>query len=287
MTLSRRPSAVLGWGARALAGAGVPCAVADARLLLCHTLDVEPGALVGAPDLDGDQVATYRRLVARRREGEPAQYLTGRAWFRHEELAVGPGVFIPRPETELVAQAAVDEARQVVSRRGSAVVVDLCTGSGAIALAVAHEVPEATVHAVELDPVACDWARRNLSGTGVVVHHGDACSLEVVPAGSCDVVVTNPPYLRSVDAPRLDPGVVGREPAMALFAGPEGLDVIEPLVRHAEGLLADGGLMVVEHDESHQDQVMALFGAQWTQVRGHDDLAGRPRHVTARRRVRQ
>src|SRR5690606_16899961 len=180
-------------------------------------------------------------LVERRAAREPLQHLVGSAGFRGIELLVGPGVFVPRPETEQVAGAAIDAAERVVRERGRAVVVDLCTGSGAIALAVAAEVPAARVHAVELDTAALGWARRNLEASPdrdrVGVLRGDARTALVELDGTVDVVVANPPYIPP-DAEPVDPEVRDHDPAVALYGlGPDGLEVPRGIVRAAARLL--------------------------------------------------
>ena len=156
-----------------LAAAGVPSPAADAAALLAHLLGTTRGRLPGHPPVPAPAIEAYAALVARRADRVPLQHLTGTAGFRYVELAVGPGVFVPRPETELLAGWAVDRAGERVAAGGRPVVVDLCTGSGAIALAVATEVPAARVHAVELDEQAHRWAERNLLGSGVDLRLGD------------------------------------------------------------------------------------------------------------------
>ena len=171
--------------------AGVASPERDADELLAHVLGTTLGRLPLVEAIaDADAVA-YDALVARRAAREPLQHLLGTAAFRHVELAVGPGVFVPRPETELLAGWAVEQAAPLERP----VVVDLCTGSGAIARAVADEVPHARVHAVELDDAAHRWAVRNLAGTGVDLRQGDMADAFDELAGTVDVVVCNPPYI--------------------------------------------------------------------------------------------
>ena len=265
-----------------LAAAGVPSARADAEALAAHLLGVGRGevaaaALRGAPAPQG-----YAELVARRAQRVPLQHLTGRAGFRTVELAVGPGVFVPRPETEVTAGLAVAEAQRVAASGRTPVVVDLCTGSGAIALAVATEVPGARVHAVELSPDAAAWAARNLAGSGVELVVGDAADALPALDGGVDVVVSNPPYVPPGAVPR-EVEVREHDPALALYGGgPDGLDVPRAVVASAARLLRPGGLVAVEHAEVQQPALLALLsGPGWTAAQGHADLGGRPRCTTA------
>ncbi|MDF2848034.1 MAG: prmC [Oerskovia sp.] len=239
-----------------------------------------------------DVLDELARLLDARAERVPLQHLVGTAPFRHLDLLVGPGVFVPRPETEQVAQVAIDEVLGVVARGAEApLVVDLCTGSGAIALAVATEVPGARVHAVELDRDAHAWAERNVIRTreasGAVVHlvRGDARTALAELDGSCDVVVSNPPYVPPDAVPR-DPEVALHDPQVALYGlGEDGLEVPRGVTRAAARLLAPGGLYVMEHAEvqarSARDMVAAVGGFE--DIRTADDLTGRPRMVVARR----
>jgi release factor glutamine methyltransferase len=267
-----------------LAGAGVPNAHVDAEILAAFVLGVDRGrqvALGWPAQWPPGKAAEFQRLVRHRVAREPLQYLLGTAPFRHLELQVGPGVFIPRPETELVAGEAIDELGR---RRGRGLVVDLGTGSGAIALSIAQECPAATVHAVERDSAALAWAQRNQVALGlpVAMHHGDIAEVTAVLPdllGQVDVVVCNPPYLP--EGLTLEAEVADHDPAGALWGGPDGLSAMR-LVEHAgRELLAAGGLLVIEHDASHQDGVLALLN-RWDDPVGHRDLAGRDRYVTAR-----
>ena len=196
-------------------------------------------------------------------------------------------MFIPRLETELVAEQAIQEARRLVMSGACPSVVDLCAGTGAIALAVASEVPGCRVSAVELDDAAVVWTRRNVCGSGVEVLVGDA--LRVPDDGRrFDVVVTNPPYLRRIDAPSIPDDVTGHEPDFALFSGDDGLDLPLRLIERAAELLVPGGLFIMEHDDTQREELMAALATSylWEQIEDHDDLAGRPRFVTARRRCK-
>nr|WP_239073336.1 peptide chain release factor N(5)-glutamine methyltransferase [Sediminihabitans luteus] len=288
-----------------LAAAGVPTPRVDAELLVAHAVGVDRGAVQhaallgrtvdelagpGEGDAARDRIAT---LAARRAAREPLQHLTGRAPFRHLELAVGPGVFVPRPETEEVARHAIEETAAVVAREGAAVVVDLCTGSGAIALAVATEVPGAVVHAVELDRAAHAWAARNVADVardaGAPVHliRGDARTALGELDGGCDVVVSNPPYVPPDAVPR-DPEVAEHDPAVALYGlGADGLEVPRGVARAAARLLRPGGLFVMEHAEVQAEAARAMVeAAGFADVRTVQDLTGRDRATLARRILR-
>lgn len=283
-------SAALRAGAARLAAVGVASARGDVELLAAHLLGTDrSGVQVAA--LRGDaEPSGLAALVERRAAREPLQHIVGRAPFRSIELAVGPGVFVPRPETEQVAQAAIDEATTVAGARagGATVVVDLCTGSGALALAVATEVDGVEVHAVELDAAAHAWAARNLaeSPAGARVHlvRGDARTALRDLDGTVDVVVSNPPYIPP-DAVPVDPEVHA-DPAVALYGlGPDGLAVPRGVVAAAARLLRPGGLLVMEHADVQGEAVRALVRATraFADVSTRRDLAGKDRMVVARR----
>lgn len=280
-----------------LADAGVPSPRVDAELLCAHAAGADRSAVTTASllgrtlaDLGPDVADAFARLVAARAERRPLQHLTGRAPFRHLDLEVGPGVFVPRPETEDVAQVAIDEAARVVAERGDALVVDLCTGSAAIALAVATEVPGAEVRAVELDADAHAWAARNVArveaetGARVGLVRGDARTALRHLDGTVDVVVSNPPYVPSDAVPR-DPEVARHDPAVALYGlGADGLEVPRGVTAAAVRLLRPGGLYVMEHAEVQAAAARAMAeAAGLVDVRTAPDLTGRPRTVVARR----
>lgn len=269
----------LGWAARTLAGAGIASPRADAALLLAHVLGVPRGRLLVAGDLTAEQGARLADLVAARARRVPVQHLTGTAGFRHLDLAVGPGVFIPRPETE----ALVGWALSAAGPRPT--VVDLCSGSGAIALAVADELPGAAVYAVERSPAALAWLRRNASGTRVRIVEGDVTDPGVLAEldGRVDLVLCNPPYVP--DAAPVPPEVADHDPAEAVFGGPDGLAVIRGVVARAGALLRPGGALAIEHDDGQGRAVPRLLRAdgRFADVADHPDLAGRPRFATARR----
>jgi len=297
--------------ARRLAEGGVASPEYDAQELLAHVLGTSRARLVLVDEVAADRAEVYRELIGRRAAREPLQHLTGVAYFRHVELAVGPGVFVPRPETELLAGWAVDALRQVAAdsvaevrapapvlrcelaslegSRETPVVVDLCTGSGAIAKAIKDEVPAAEVHAVELSQEAHRWAERNLAGTGVALRQGDMGEAFADLEGRVDVVVCNPPYIPLEAWESVAVEARDHDPQLALFSGQDGLDAIRVLERRAARLLKPGGVVGFEHAdeqgvEAGRYSAPAVFTAtgRWSDVRDHQDLAGRPRFVTAR-----
>ena len=266
--------------------AGVPDPDVDAELLIGHVVGEGRGrvqALVAMDatieDADRDAVLA---LADRRATREPLQHITGRAPFRSLELAVGPGVFVPRPETEQVAQFAIDALRAVASPEP--IGVDLGTGSGAIALAMATEVPHARVIAVENSPEAYIWARRNVDESGVanarVVFVDLADALHELD-GTVDVVISNPPYIPADAIPR-DPEVRLFDPERALYGGADGLDVVRAVSRTAQRLLHPGGTLVIEHGELQGGEIRALLAADgWRAPATHRDFTTRDRATTA------
>jgi release factor glutamine methyltransferase len=268
-----------------LAAAGVPSPRHDAEALAAHVLGVDRRDLWRHDEMEPSVERCYDELAERRERREPLQHITGVAYFRHLAVAVGPGVFVPRPETEVVAGAAIDEARSIARHgRATPIVVDLGTGSGAIACSIADEVPTARVHAVELAEEALVWAKRNLEGSRVHLWAGDLATALPELDGTVDVVVSNPPYIPLNGVPR-DPEVRDHDPAPALYAGPDGLDVIRVVERVAARLLRSHGLVVVEHADEQGASAPQIFveSRHWTDIDDHHDLAGRPRFVTARR----
>jgi release factor glutamine methyltransferase len=284
-----RLTALIAEATGALKAAHVGSPRVDAELLAAHVLGIERGKLHTAPDPNRAQTAAYRRLIARRAAREPLQHLTGLAPFRYEQVHVGPGVFIPRPETEQLVMWGLSwlRAQNVAEPR----VADLCAGSGAIAVSLAGEKTGATVLAVERSPQAVPWLRRNseecakAAGSRVVVIEGDATDPAVLADvdGTVDLVLTNPPYVPEVAAANLPPEVTQYDPPEALFAGADGLAVIRPLIARIATLLRPGGAFAMEHDESHKHVVPALVTAdgRFERVECHHDLARRPRFTTA------
>jgi release factor glutamine methyltransferase len=264
--------------------AGVPEPRIDAELLLAHVLGVVRGraqalALMGA-SVPAPIAERYRDLVLRRGTREPLQHLTGVAGFRHIELLVGPGVFVPRPETEVL----VEHALLGLPDGGRA--VDLGTGSGAIALSIAHERPDAEVVAVERSPEAFAWAQRNREHVGAVnarIVAGDLADALPEADGTIDVVASNPPYVPDGMVPR-DPEVQRFDPPAALYGGEDGLDPMRAVVATARRLLKPGGLLAVEHGELQGAEVRALLDDDWRDAATHPDLTGRDRVTTARLR---
>ena len=272
-----------------LAAAGVPSPAVDAQLLAAHLLGVGRGEL--AAMLFGTTVAPpgYDALVARRAAREPLQHITGVAYFRHLELAVGPGVFVPRPETESVVQLAIDVLTQLSQERGdgaSTIAADLGTGSGAIAGALATEVPGCAVFAVELSEDAYPWAARNLAGTGVSLVRGDMRDAFGELDGTVDVVVSNPPYIPADAIPR-DLEVRLHDPHMALYGGgADGMEMPTAAAATAARLLHSGGYFVMEHAEVQAAQMLKLLedSGNFENVRTHTDLTGRDRATSGYRR---
>lgn len=266
-----------------LAAAGVESPDSDARILLENATGRSRAQLLIMDAVDDEAAQRYQEMIIRRAKREPLQHITGIAHFRHVSLQVGPGVFVPRPETELMAGWAIDRLREIRDR--PPIAVDLCTGSGAIARALADEVPGAELYAIELSEDAAGWAERNLSGTGVDLRTGDMATAFGELDGTVDVVVCNPPYIplaawESVQAEARD-----HDPELALFSGDDGLDAIRVLTGVAARLLRPGGWVGVEHAEVQAESVPALFAGygSYDQIRDHPDLTGRPRFTTARR----
>lgn len=272
-----------------LTEAGVDSAEHDARALAVSVLGLaRPSDLLLVDELDPQQSEQFSALVGRRAARVPLQHLVGSVGFRYLELEVGPGVFIPRPETESVVQWALDAVR--AQGWNDPLCVDLCTGSGTMALALANELPGAVVHAVELDEAALAWARRNAqnrvkAGDPEVYLHLDSVET-CLPGcdGTVDLVVSNPPYIPTLEAHISDPEVLEHDPALALWGGPDGLSVIRLVEQAARRLLKPGGLVVVEHDDSQGLSAPAVFtqAGGWAEVADHRDYADRDRFVTAR-----
>nr|WP_155841353.1 peptide chain release factor N(5)-glutamine methyltransferase [Agromyces luteolus] len=268
--------------------AGIADAEVDADLLMGHVLGLSRGEvharLVIGDMLSTTDAAALDLLVARRARREPLQHLTGRAAFRSLELAVGPGVFVPRPETELLAQLAIDALR--AAAEPEPIGVDLGSGSGAIALSMATEVPHARVRAVENSPEAFPWTRRNVdevAAPNLELVFGDLAEALPELAGHVAVVASNPPYIPDDAIPR-DPEVRLHDPEHALYGGPDGLDVVRVLSRRALVLLHPGGALMIEHGETQSAEIAAILKADgWHAVAHHRDLTGRDRVTTARR----
>ena len=284
---------------RRLDRAGVPTPRVDAELLLAHVLGVPRGRIFLSDPVDPADAVRFEALLVRRAARVPLQHLVGEAPFRHLVLEVGRGVFVPRPETEGVAELAI---RALTEHHEERLAVDLCTGSGALALALATEVPHSVVYAVELEDAAYGWARRNVeryadaiaaAGSRLELHHGDATTAHLGAlaslVGRVDVVVSNPPYIPDDAVPR-DPEVREYDPPRALYGGHDGLDVVRGLATAAAALLRPGGVVVIEHGDEQGESageagvphVLREHGA-FTDVVDLPDLGGRDRTTTARR----
>lgn len=276
-----------------LRAASVPSAAAEARWLVSHFLGTSPAGLAFAGPLSEDEIARIDDAVAQRQKRVPLQHIMGSAPFGDLDLEVGPGVFVPRPETEVMADFAVRTLRQWPA---PSVVVDACSGSGALALAVACHVA-ADVTAIEASAAALTWLRRNVDslrprwahrGSTVTVTAGDVGATgSWPPPGTVDLVVSNPPYIPDACVPR-EPEVRDHDPPMALFGGADGFDVVRPLVARAAEALRTGGLLLVEHSDEQggPDGLPGLLGHTgcFDDVVDHPDFAGRPRFTSAVRR---
>lgn len=266
--------------AERLRASGVPSPEWDARFMaayLTHTghMDIP----LHEEPMPGFDVA-YEALVARREHREPLQHVLGVAWFGSLELEVGPGVFIPRPETEVLAEWGVRQLRGM----DSPLVVDLCTGSGALAAYIAHEAPNARVYAVELSDAAFSYAQRNLADSGVTLIQGDVTDPEILAElnGSVDLLVTNPPYVPETDD--LEPEVYA-DPHEAVFSGTDGMTLIRQMVPTVSRLLKPRGRVGIEHDDTTSSLVQAALhdAGGFTAIKPLTDLTGTPRFVTALR----
>lgn len=265
--------------------AQVPSPRVDAELLAAHLLHGGPRAELQRALLMGErltpaQVAEYEVLVARRACREPLQHITGSAPFYRLELSVGPGVFVPRPETELL----VEEALKVLAARadtasGGLRIVDLCTGSGAIAAAIKSELPAAQVFAVELSEDAIPYARKNLEPLGVHLVQGDALTALTELVGTFDAVLSNPPYIPPANVPA-DPEAALHDPDMALYGGgADGMQMPAAIAARAYELLTPGGFFMMEHDDTQEEAVAELLACVgFERCYPVRDLNGRPRH---------
>jgi release factor glutamine methyltransferase len=271
-----------------LAEAGVESPRTDAELIAARLHGVARSELHLVPDAGFDP--RFWDDIARREAREPLQHITGIAYFRYLELAVGPGVFVPRQETEVMTGWAIDQLAAMDV--AEPVVADLGTGSGAIALSIAQEVPRARVHAVEADPLARQWAERNIAScaaasphmAGRVRLHAEDFAVAVTELdGLVDLVVSNPPYIPVGSS--VPPEVGEYDPATALWGGQDGLDSVRVVAATAGRLLRSGGLIAVEHGAQQGAAVYWVFAEEngWRETRDHSDLAGRDRFVTAAR----
>ncbi|MFZ1174788.1 MAG: peptide chain release factor N(5)-glutamine methyltransferase [Mycobacterium sp.] len=268
-----------------LAEAGIDSARGDAEQLAAHLAGTDRGRLALLESPGDDFLGRYRDVVAARSRRVPLQHLTGTAAFGPVMLDVGPGVFIPRPETEAILAWAT--AQRLGARP---VIVDLCTGSGALAVTLAYYWPEARIIGIDDSDVALEYARRNAQGTAVELARADVTELVSKPGmlpeldEGVDLIVANPPYVP--DDTAVEPEVAQHDPHHAVFGGPDGMAVIAPIVRLAGRWLCPGGLIAVEHDDTTSSATIELLEdtGLFDDVQARQDLAGRPRFVTARRR---
>lgn len=267
-----------------LSAAGVTSAKVDAELIACFCLDISRSdlqlMLATNQVFPTDSQERFELALARRVSREPLQHITGTAPFRHVELAVGPGVFTPRPETEQV----VDFALEKISAIANPLVVDLCSGSGAIAISLATEISGSNVYAVELSKDAYGYLVRNaisygLEETNLRNQDLQFCLPEL--DGQVDLVISNPPYIPN-DAVPIDLEVQRHEPSMSLYGGVDGLDVVRQISIRAMKLLKSGGLLVMEHADSQSSDIgKLLLGEGWLEIEARLDLAGKERMISA------
>jgi release factor glutamine methyltransferase len=273
---------------------GIASAEQEARQLLAYAAGVELARLPLLDAVEDAQAVYFRTLINKRALRVPLQHLTGRAHFRYLELEVGPGVFVPRPETEVMTGWAIEQLRPMVyavargESRRLPVVVELGTGSGAVAKSIATELTGTRVHAVELSEEAAAYAGRNLADTTVELHVQDMVGALPELDGTVDLVIANPPYIPLDAFESVVPEARDHDPLVALFSGPEGLEAIEVVATEAARLLRPSGLLCIEHADVQGEsapQILVQHGA-FVGVRDHSDLTGRPRFVTAVRRPR-
>lgn len=285
-------SALVREATRRLDDAGLPSAAAEARTLVSHVLGIDLGRLPLAGPVSPTQQEQTAELVRQRLDGQPLSHLLGMAWFRNVSLRVGPGVFTPRPETEVMTGWALDWLSiRIATGTANPVVVELGTGSGAIAAAISDERPAARVHAVELSEQALGYAAQNLSRSSVDLRHGDLATAFDDLDGTVDLVISNPPYIPLERWEEVAPEVRLHEPELALFSGADGLDAMHAVAATAYRLLRSagagraGGVVCAEHAELQHYSAPAVFTQHggFVDVADHHDLTGRPRFVTAER----
>jgi release factor glutamine methyltransferase len=265
----------------------------EARQLLAYAAGVELARLPLLDAVEDAQAAYFLSLINKRAHRVPLQHLTGRAHFRYLELEVGPGVFVPRPETEVMTGWAIEQLRPMVyavargESRHLPVVVELGTGSGAVAKAIATELTGTRVYAVEVSEEAAAYAVRNLADTTVELQVRDMVGALPELNGTVDLVISNPPYIPLEAFESVVPEVRDHDPLLALFAGQDGLDAIRVVVAEAARLLRPAGLICVEHADVQGESAQQILVQQrgFAGVRDHPDLAGRPRFVTGIRRA--
>ena len=284
--MSRDLSSLLAHGTQRLTEAGVPSPRHDAEALAAYVLGTTRGELPRLPIVSTEDEARIEAAIFRRSHREPLQHITGIAAFRHLELEVGPGVFVPRPETEVMAGAAIAELRHLIAEGHAAPrAVDLCTGSGAVAIAMATEAPGTLVTGVELAAEAAAYAERNGSMHGIEIRTGDIADAVDDLADTVQVVTANPPYIPLSAWESVDEEARIHDPELSLWSGHDGLDAIRLVAQVAARLAVDGGLVACEHADVQGESAPRVFAETglWHEVRDHPDLAGRSRFVTARR----
>jgi len=273
-------------GKEQLAAAGFP--EVEAEILLAHTLGISrmdlhnPLTVENALTAIGDMTVveeTFWKFLDRRCAHEPLQYLTGVAYFRHLEIKVGPGVLVPRPESELLVESVLTHMEKL---SGAVSVIDLGSGSGALALAIATEAPQTHVIAVEKSPDAIYWLKENVSFIDEKVRIVESDVSTALEGVKCDVVIANPPYVP--DSQELPKDVAEHEPAIALFGGADGMKTPRLFISAASRLLKAGGFLAIEHHEDQGPEIAGVLISDFTDILLHQDLTGRPRFTTAVRR---
>lgn len=273
----------LGQGKEQLRAAGIEAI--DAEHLMAYALGISRMDLHNPVILEdrlvnfGDLTIleeTFWKLLDARASHQPLQYLTGVSYFRHLEIQVGPGVLVPRPESELLVQAVLDHIKAATE---TVSVVDLGSGSGALALAISTENEKTRVIAVEKDPAAIEWLKKNVARINEQVRIVESDVVDALEGVKCDVVIANPPYVP--DSQELPRDVADHEPAVALFGGPTGLDIPGRFIDTASRLLKEGGFFAIEHTEDQGDAIASLLSANFINIMAHRDLTQRPRYTTA------
>lgn len=222
---------------------------------------------------------TFAKLVSRRANHEPLQYLTGVAYFRHLEIEVGPGVLVPRPESELLVDAVLTHIANLSDRAGEISVIDLGSGSGALALAIATEAPKSRVIAVEKSPEAIYWLKKNVAAISENVRVVESDVTDALPGIKCDIVIANPPYIP--DSQPLPRDVAEHEPHIALYGGDTGMEMPALFIAAASRLLKSGGVLAIEHTEVQGADISSLLAKDFIEVSLHKDLTDRPRWTSA------
>lgn len=282
------------WGVSALTAQGVPDAQVDVDVLIGQVWGMSRGEVEARalgtgtlPEVAGyasDELEKqFTQYIERRAAREPLQHILGVAWFRNLELFVGPGVFVPRPETEMLAQHAIDSLR--AAAHPEPIAIDLGTGSGAIALAMATEVPHARVYAVEKSPDAAVWTRRNIARYNNCVELVEGDLADALPEldGTVSVIASNPPYIPAAAVPR-DPEVRLYDPELALYGGEDGLDIVRTLSQRALRLGHSGALLILEHGELQGADIREILSADgWRNAETLPDLTLRDRYTRATR----